>query len=52
LLTPRRPKQDPPGRLTRDFTVHKLEKTADDGEGKKKTLYPVRWMQHVPPTYR
>ena len=33
---PRGPKQDPPGRLSRDFSVNKLEKIVADGEGKKK----------------
>jgi len=34
--TPREPKQDPPGRLSRDFRLHKLEKIVAIGEGKKK----------------
>jgi len=32
----RRPKQDPPGRLSGDFRIHKLEKIGGGGEGKKK----------------
>jgi hypothetical protein len=36
----RGPKQDPPGRLTGDFKIHKLEKTVGGGERKKK--YPAR----------
>jgi hypothetical protein len=35
----RGPKQDPPGRLSGDFRIHKLEKIGG-GEGKKK--YPAR----------
>jgi hypothetical protein len=31
------PKQDPPGRLSGDFRIHKLEKIVDGGEGKKKS---------------
>jgi hypothetical protein len=38
--TPRGPKLDPPGRLSGDFTIHKLEKIVVGGKGKKK--YPVR----------
>ena len=38
--TPRGPKQDPPGRLTSDFRIHKLEKIVGGGEGKRK--YPAR----------
>jgi len=38
--TPRGPKQDPPGRLSRVFRVHKFEKIVAGGEGKKK--YPAR----------
>jgi len=38
--TPRGPKQDPPGRLTGDLRIHKLEKIVAGGEGKKK--YPSR----------
>jgi len=35
------PKQDPPGRLSSDFRIHKLEKiVGGGGEGKKK--YPAR----------
>jgi hypothetical protein len=34
------PKQDPPGRLSGDFRIYKLEKMFGDGEGKKK--YPAR----------
>jgi len=37
--TPRGPKQDPPGRLSGDFRIHKLEKIAGGGEGKRK--YPA-----------
>jgi len=36
----REPKQDPPGRLSGDFGIHKLEKTVGDGDGEKK--YPAR----------
>jgi len=36
----RQPKQDPPGRLSGDFRIHKLEKIVGVGEGKKK--YPAR----------
>ena len=32
---PRGPKQDPPGRLSGDFRIHKLEKIVGGGEGKK-----------------
>jgi len=38
--TPRGPKQDPPGRLSGDFRIHKLEKNVGGGEGKRK--YPAR----------
>jgi len=38
--TPREPKQDPPGKLSSDFRIHKLEKIVGGGEGKKK--YPAR----------
>ena len=38
--TPREPKQDPAGRLSRDFRIHKLKKIVAGGEGKKK--YPTR----------
>jgi len=34
------PKQDPPGRLSGDFRIHKLEKIVGSGEGKRK--YPAR----------
>jgi len=37
--TPRGPKQNPPGRLSSDFRIHRLEKIGG-GEGKKK--YPAR----------
>jgi len=37
---PRRPKQDPLGRLFGDFRIHKLEKIVGGGEGKWK--YPAR----------
>jgi len=37
---PRGPKQDPPGRLSGDFRIHKLEKIVGGGEGKRK--YPAR----------
>ena len=43
--TPRGPKQDPPGRFSRDFRVHKLAKIVDGGEGKKK--YPARSVKCV-----
>jgi len=33
--TPRWPTQDPPGRLSGDFKLHKLEKIVGGGEGKK-----------------
>ena len=36
----RKPKQDPPGRLSSDCRIHKLEKIVGSGEGKKK--YPAR----------
>ena len=38
--TPRRPKQEPPGRLSGDFRIHKRLKTVCGGEGKRK--YPSR----------
>jgi len=38
--TPRGPKQDPPGRLSKNSRIHKLEKIVAGGEGKKK--YPAR----------
>jgi hypothetical protein len=34
------PKKDPPGRLSGDFRIHKLEKMFASGERKKK--YPAR----------
>jgi hypothetical protein len=34
------PKQDPPGRLSRDFRINKLEKIVGGGEGKRK--YPAK----------
>jgi hypothetical protein len=34
------PKQDLPGRLSRDIRIHELEKIVAGGEGKKK--YPAR----------
>jgi hypothetical protein len=37
--TPMWPKQDPPGRLSGDFRIHKLEKIVASGEGKNK--YPA-----------
>jgi len=37
---PRSPKQDPLGRLSSDFRIHKLEKIVGGGKGKKK--YPAR----------
>ena len=37
---PRGPKQDPPGRLSGGFRIHKLEKIVNGGEGKRK--YPAR----------
>ena len=36
----RGPKQDPSGRLSSDFKIHKLEEIVGSGEGKKK--YPAR----------
>jgi len=33
--TPRGPTQDPPGRLSSDFIIHKLEKIVGGGGGKK-----------------
>ena len=36
--TPRRHKQDPPGRLSGDFRIHKLEKIVGGGEGKGSIL--------------
>jgi hypothetical protein len=38
--TPRGPKKDPPGRLSGDFRIRKLEKMFASGEGNKK--YPAR----------
>jgi hypothetical protein len=38
--TPRGPKQGPPGRLSGNFRIHKLEKIVAGEEGKKK--YPAR----------
>jgi hypothetical protein len=38
--TPRGPKQDPPGRHSGDFRIHKHEKMFAGGEGNKK--YPTR----------
>ena len=38
--TPSGPKQDPPGRLSGDFRIHKLEKVVGGGEGKSK--YPAK----------
>jgi hypothetical protein len=38
--TPRGPSEDPPGRLSGNFSKHKLGKTVGGGQGKKK--YPVR----------
>jgi len=35
-ITPRGPKQDPPGRLSGDFKIHKFEKIVGVGEGKSK----------------
>jgi hypothetical protein len=35
LTTPSGPKQDPPSRLSGDFSIHKLEKIFCGGEGKK-----------------
>ena len=34
------PKQDPPGRLSGDFRIHKIEKIVGGWEGKRK--YPAR----------
>jgi hypothetical protein len=36
----RGPKQEPPGRLSGDFRIHKLEKIIGDWEGK--SMYPAR----------
>ena len=36
--TPRGPKQDPPGRLSGDFRIHKLEKIVAGGEGKSRSI--------------
>jgi hypothetical protein len=38
--TPRGPAEDPPGRLSGNFSKHKLGKIVAGGQGKKK--YPVR----------
>ena len=38
--TPRGPSQDPPGRLSGDFRIHKLVNIVGGGEGKRK--YPAR----------
>ena len=38
--TPRVPKQDPPGRFSSDFRIHKHEKIVGSGERKRK--YPAR----------
>ena len=38
--TPRGPKENPPGRLSGDFRIHKLEKIVGSEEGKKE--YPAR----------
>ena len=38
--TPRGPSENPPGRLSGNFSTHKLGKIAGGGQGKKK--YPVR----------
>ena len=38
--TPRVPKQDPPGRFSGDFRIHKFEKIVGVGEGKR--MYPAR----------
>ena len=46
--TPRGPKQDPPGRLSGDFRIHKLEKIVGGGEEKRK--YPqdcVKCVLHI-----
>jgi len=37
--TPRGPKQDPPGRLSGDFRIHKLEKKFWWWRGKKEVFY-------------
>jgi hypothetical protein len=39
LTTPKKPEQDPPGRLSGDFRIHKLEENGG-GAGKKK--HPAR----------
>ena len=38
--TPRGPKQEPPGKLSGDFIIHKLDKIVRGGKGKRK--YPAR----------
>jgi len=38
--TSKGPKQNPPSRLSKNFRIHKLEKTVAGGEGIKK--YPAR----------
>jgi hypothetical protein len=38
--TQRSPKQDPSGRFSGDFRIHKFEKIVAGGDGKKK--YPAR----------
>jgi len=40
--TPRGPKQDPPGRLSGDFGIQKLEKIVVGGGGEGKRKYPAR----------
>ena len=46
--TPRGPKQDLPGRLSRDFRIHKLEKIVGGGEGKRSILQDsVKCVLHV-----
>ena len=46
--TPRGPKQDPPGRLSGDFRIHKLEKTVGGGEGKRSILQDsVKCVVHI-----
>jgi hypothetical protein len=46
--TPKKPKQDLPGRLSRDFTEHKLKRIAPGGEGKKNYLARQRTVFAAP----
>jgi len=46
--TPSRSKQDPPGRLSIDFRIHKLEKMFGGGEGKRNILQDsVKCVLHI-----